>query len=208
VSQPDDITSRRVAREKSGERSPRATEILRVAARMFYERDYSSVGMRTIADAAGVRGASLYHHFRSKEEMLYCIVLEVTRDYIDDAVRLLDVEDSHAERIGDLFEGHILYFWEHRHALTVGFRDMHNLTPEHYAEVREHRLAYQRRIQDFIQSGVTAGAFSTAEPRLTALALLDMVNGINDWFRVDHPLTIEQVARQYRHIILATLGAT
>lgn len=208
MSQAENIASRRVSRAETPGRSARANEILKVAARLFYERDYNAVGMRTIADAAGVRGASLYHHFRSKEEMLYCIVLEVTRDYIDDAVRLLDDHDDHPRRLGDLLEGHILYFWEHRHALSVGFREMHNLTPEHYGEVREHRLRYQRRIQEFIQAGVEAGAFHTAEPRLAALAILDMVNGVNDWFRVDHPLTIDQVAAEYRKILLSTLGAT
>lgn len=187
-------------------RSDRKNEILEVAARLFYERDYNSVGMRLIAQEAGVRGASLYHHFQSKEEMLYEIILEVTSDFITDRLHILESEDDFARRLGDLVEQHILYFWEHRVALQVGFREMHNLAPDHYKEVQKQRLRYQHRIQEYIETGKHAGVFTCEDPRLAGMALLDMVNGINDWFVPDRPLSIEQLAKKYRQLVLASLG--
>lgn len=187
-------------------RSHRANEILKVAADLFYEQDYHSVGMRLIAERAGVRSASLYHHFSSKEEMLYSIILEVTRDFISDRLAILEIEDDFANRLGDLVEQHILYFWERRVELQVGFREMHNLSHEHYKEVHHYRLKYQRRIQEYITAGKDAGAFSCEDPRLSGMALLDMLNGINDWFVPGRPLTIEQLANKYRDIVLASLG--
>lgn len=191
---------------QNSERSDRANEILKVAADLFYEQDYHSVGMRLIAERAGVRSASLYHHFSSKEEMLYSIILEVTRDFIADRLTILEIEDDFAQRLGDLVEEHILYFWEHRVALQVGFREMHNLAPAHHAEVHRHRLNYQRRIQDYITAGKQADVFMCEDPRLSGMALLDTLNGINDWFVPGRPLTIEQLAKKYRTIILASLG--
>jgi AcrR family transcriptional regulator len=187
-------------------RSGRATDILEVAAKLFYENDYNSVGMRLIAQEAGVRGASLYHHFSSKEEMLYQIVLGVTRDFIADRLPILEIEDQFSQRLGDLVEQHILYFWENRVALQVGFREMHNLSPNHYADIYQHRLRYQRRIQEFIQVGKAAGVFSCEDPRLAGMAILDMVNGINDWFVPGRPLSIEELAKKYRQLVLASLG--
>src|SRR2546423_12787731 len=52
----------------------RADEIVDVASRLFYERGYQSVSTRALAQAAGIQGGSLYHHFSSKEEILYRIV--------------------------------------------------------------------------------------------------------------------------------------
>src|SRR5436853_7102127 len=52
----------------------RADEIVGIAARLFYERGYQSVSTRSLAQAAGIQGGSLYHHFASKEEILYRIV--------------------------------------------------------------------------------------------------------------------------------------
>jgi AcrR family transcriptional regulator len=56
----------------------RRDAIVSAAARFFAERGYAAVGMRDVAEAVGVRGASLYHHFASKEEILYAICLTVT----------------------------------------------------------------------------------------------------------------------------------
>ena len=188
-------------------RSERANEILAHAARLFFEKDYNSVGMRSIASAAGVRGATLYHHFRSKEEMLYRIVLEVTQDYIDDHLPLLDKAESHAEGLSHLVHRHVAYFWEHRHGMSVGLREMHNLTNEHFAAVQVHRLRYQRRIQEFIAAGVHSGEFSCADPNLVGIAVLDMVNGINDWFSPSGRLNIDQVANRYGSLVLIMVGA-
>src|SRR5256885_16301047 len=58
----------------------RADEIVGVASRLFYERGYQSVSTRALAQAAGIQGGSLYHHFTSKEEVLYRIVQYSSRE--------------------------------------------------------------------------------------------------------------------------------
>ena len=64
--------------------------IVTAAARFFAERGYAAVGMRDVAEAVGVRGASLYHHFASKEEILYAICLTVTEEPNAQNLPLLD----------------------------------------------------------------------------------------------------------------------
>jgi len=61
------ITTRRVA--AGAEDSARRHEILVVAAELFARRGYEGVGVRQIADAAGILGGSLYHHFPSKRDL-------------------------------------------------------------------------------------------------------------------------------------------
>jgi len=40
---------------------------------LFQERGYTAVAMRDIAEAAGMRTASLYYHFPSKEELFVSV---------------------------------------------------------------------------------------------------------------------------------------
>src|ERR1700742_4790721 len=54
-----------------GERRRRA--VLRHAAELFDARGYHRTHMSEIATAAGVRKTTLYHYFRSKDEILYWI---------------------------------------------------------------------------------------------------------------------------------------
>jgi AcrR family transcriptional regulator len=67
-------TTAPVGRPRSGGRqrpghTPRE-EILDAAAELFTSRGYAATSTRMIADAVGVRQASLYYHFASKEELL------------------------------------------------------------------------------------------------------------------------------------------
>lgn len=64
-----------VSVDPKDEASARRVEILEVAAKLFSRSGYDDVGMRDIADAAGILGGSLYHHFKSKQQ----IYIEVHR---------------------------------------------------------------------------------------------------------------------------------
>lgn len=183
----------------------RSDDIRSIAAKLFYRQSFNAVGMRTIADAAGVRPASIYHHFASKEELLYDIVLEVTRDFIDDHLPLLDGDGEPGERLARLVELHIQYFWEHRYEMSVGLREIRNLSPEHFAEVRDVRLRYQHGIQRFIADGVASGHFRCDDPQLAGLAMLDLMNGVNGWFDESGRYSIEELARVYARLVVDQL---
>ncbi|MGF6882366.1 AcrR family transcriptional regulator [Nocardia sp. GAS34] len=53
--------------------TPRA-EILDAAAELFTTRGYASTSTRAIADAVGIRQASLYHHFSAKDDILEALL--------------------------------------------------------------------------------------------------------------------------------------
>ena len=50
-------------------------EILDAAAELFTTRGFTSTSTRMIADAVGVRQASLYHHFATKDDMLAALLV-------------------------------------------------------------------------------------------------------------------------------------
>lgn len=60
------------------EPSSRRSEILDIAATIFVRKGFEGAKVREIAEAAGVLPGSLYHHFKSKEQMLH----EVMRPFM------------------------------------------------------------------------------------------------------------------------------
>src|SRR3954452_4723474 len=173
----------------------RRAEIAAAAARFFAEQGYHTVGMREIAEAVGMRGASLYNHFSSKEEVLYAIALGMTRDPVEQQLPLLDAEGTPATRLAALLRAHIRHLAEHRVEHLVGLRELPALTPEHRAEITDHRRYYQRRVRDVVTAGVRSGEFAVDDPGQAAVAILDMVNGISWWLRSEHD--IDQVVETY-----------
>lgn len=174
-----------------------AEQIVSAAARLFASDGYHEIGMREIADALGIRGASLYHHYSSKEEILFAICLTVSEEPVGRTLPLLDEAGTPTSRLAALVRGHVLHLVERQVEHLVGRHEMAALTPQHRAVVDGHRRYYQRRVHDTIAAGVRAGELHVADVRLATLALLDMLNGTSSWFRADGAVPAEAFADTY-----------
>ncbi|MEA3528647.1 TetR/AcrR family transcriptional regulator [Nocardia implantans] len=67
--------------------TPRA-EILDAAGELFTTNGYANTSTRAIADAVGIRQASLYHHFAAKDDILDALLAETVAAPIELAHRL------------------------------------------------------------------------------------------------------------------------
>lgn len=174
-------------------------EIIEAAAVYFAEHGYNNAGMRDIARAVGIKGASLYNHFHSKEEILYAIALRMTKDP-QQHLLLLDAEGAPAERLARLVEVHIRHLAAHRVEHLVALRELSALLPEHLAVIADYRKYYQRRVRDVIAAGAAAGAFVVRDPMQAAIAVLDLMNGISWWLRDDHD--VDQLVSDYIDFVI------
>lgn len=175
----------------------RLDAILDQSAHLFYERGYGSVGMRMIAEVVGVRASTLYHYFVSKTDLLYQISLGVARQFSVELLPLLDGSEEIPERLKIFIQRHIELRWRKRHWISTAQQEIRSLDAEHAAEISGHLHAYQRRVQQFIGDGIANGSFHVTDARLAGIALLDMINGINSWYRPEGTLSIAQIAAAY-----------
>jgi AcrR family transcriptional regulator len=183
----------------------RLDSILDESARLFYERGYGAVGMRSIAEVVGVRASTLYHYFDSKANLLYQISLGVAKEFVDELLPILDGPGSPAERLSTFIQSHIAWRWRRRHWISTAHQELRSLDPAWAAEVAGYLRAYQRAVQAFIAGGVAEGAFQVTNPRLAGIALLDMVNGVNSWYRPEGDLSIDQIAAVYADLAVGRL---
>ena len=65
-------------------------EILRTAARLFQQQGYDATSMNDVAAALKLSKGGLYHHFQSKEEILFNLMnhaMDITQERVIDGVR-------------------------------------------------------------------------------------------------------------------------
>src|ERR1700749_4660992 len=74
-------------------------EILDAAAELFTSLGYASTSTRRIADAVGVRQASLYHHFATKDDILDALLCGTLDEALRLAGELLAQDGSAAQRL-------------------------------------------------------------------------------------------------------------
>jgi AcrR family transcriptional regulator len=80
-------------------------EILDAAAELFTARGYAGTSTRRIADAVGIRQASLYHHFATKEDILDALLAGTVDEPLELAVKLLAEGGPGAPRLHALVVG-------------------------------------------------------------------------------------------------------
>jgi AcrR family transcriptional regulator len=74
-------------------------EILDAAAELFTTHGYSSTSTRRIADAVGVRQASLYHHFATKDDILDALLTGTVDEPLALAAELLAAPGAATHRL-------------------------------------------------------------------------------------------------------------
>src|SRR3954468_2596685 len=82
-------------------------EILRTAARLFQQRGYDATSMNDVAAALRLSKGGLYHHFQSKDEILFEIMnhaMDLTQERVLAPVR--NINDAE-ERLPALIRPHI-----------------------------------------------------------------------------------------------------
>jgi AcrR family transcriptional regulator len=187
----------------------RADEIVDIAARLFYERGYQSVSTRALAQAAGIQGGSLYHHFTSKEEILYRIVQYGSGEFFAGLLPHFDArEASFAERLDRFVRAYITDAQPRRYAIAVLFRDMAHLSPDHFNELQTVRRHFQQAVQRFLADGVAASEFRVPDAKVAGIAVLDLLKGVDAWMREPGRLGRRQVADTYAVLVLQLMGVS
>jgi AcrR family transcriptional regulator len=82
-------------------------EILDAAAELFTNQGYASTSTRRIADAVGVRQASLYHHFATKDDILDALLAGTVDDPLRLAAGLIAEPGPAAPRLHALVVGDV-----------------------------------------------------------------------------------------------------
>ena len=176
--------------------------IVEAAVELFAKTGYKGTSMRDIARAVGIRKASLYHHFESKQEILLTILdmglerliaplEEVVASETSAEAKLRAAIQHHATLIATNPGVATLFFYED-YALDDGLRD-------HYVRRRDEFEAIFRRI---LQEGMDAGVFRRSDVSISAHALLGMVNWSTRWYRPQGRLSIEEIAQSFADLFL------
>lgn len=188
--------------------SDRYGEIVQAATTLFSKKGYEATSVRDIADAVQLKPGSLYAHIRSKEDLLGAIIERVTQEFYDRAGPALAADGrSASERLRAFLVAHLTTIAENLPSATVFLHEWEGLDAERLAANRKERVEYERSLADLIAEGVKAGEFRPVDPRLTAKAVLSLVNWAYTWYSPAGPLGVDEIADYFFDLLVSGLGA-
>ncbi len=177
-------------------------EILRTAARLFQQRGYDATSMNDVAAALKFSKGGLYHHFQSKDEILFHIMshaMDITEERVINVVRRIEGAE---ERLRTLIRLHIeVVLSAEDREITVMLHENHPLPPALRRKINARKKDYVHFVEHLVADVQRQrNSTSRVNPRAAAFALLGMINWIYQWFKPDGPLSGEAIVQQFTDI--------
>ncbi|MGB7599976.1 MAG: TetR/AcrR family transcriptional regulator [Candidatus Sulfotelmatobacter sp.] len=188
-------------------------EILRTAARLFQQRGYDATSMNDVAAALRLSKGGLYHHFQSKDEILFEIMdhaMEITQERVLNPLRAIADPE---ERLRALIRLHIEVVLSPRdREITVMLHENHPLPPSLRKRINARKKDYVHFLESLMAevqnkarpSRSTKGRVS---PRAAAFALLGMINWIYQWYKPEGDLQAQNLIPQFTDLIFGGILA-
>ena len=98
---------------------PRREELLATAAKVFSARGYEGASLREICAAAGILAGSMYHHFRSKEDLFVSVHAEGFRHLNEVVDRALEGKTDPWGRLEAAIGAHLAELVERNDVVAV-----------------------------------------------------------------------------------------
>lgn len=189
-----------LGRQPGGPRR-RAEEVIEAAAAVFAERGYHGASTQDIADRLGMRQASLYYYFASKEAALEEVCLRGVEGFVGRALEVANGPGSATEKLIAIIRRHLEPMSDRPTFVRAFIRERRFLPKESRRRIGRVSRRYERILEQVLAAGVAAGELrADLDPRLTALAVLGICNASVDWYGKEPGASIDRLAEHFARL--------
>lgn len=178
--------------------------LLHEAARLFRDKGYERTTVRDLAAAVGIQSGSLFHHFRTKEEILKAVMVETIRLNTALMQAAVDEAQSHRDKLQALVRAELESInGQTGEAMAVLVFEWRSLSEASQAYVLELRDIYEQLWLDVLDALRQEGMLA-AEPFVVRRMLTGALSWTVTWYRPDGGLTLDDLTGQ----VVAMMGLT
>ncbi|WP_043310207.1 TetR/AcrR family transcriptional regulator [Pseudomonas sp. ML96] len=171
-------------------------KLLQTAAHLFRSKGYERTTVRDLAGAVGIQSGSIFHHFKSKDEILKA-VMEETILYNTALMRsALAQSSSPRERLLALIRCELQSIVGGTgEAMGVLVYEWRSLSEESQAHILSLRDTYEQLWLDVLSEARAAGQFK-ADPFVLRRFLTGALSWTTTWFRPGGKMTLDELAEE------------
>ena len=191
---------------RSASQRRRAPQIIDAAARVFAERGFHGATTQDIADVLGIRQASLYYYFSSKEAALELVCLRGVEGFFEAAKMIAARPERARKRLISLIESHLSPLVDRADFVKVFLNERQHLPRESRRRIGRWSRGLERIFEDVIKEGVAKGEFrADLDIRLATLAILGMCNAASSWQRKEN-IDVNDIAEEFARLMTDGMG--
>ncbi len=181
--------------------SPRG-KLLQTAAHLFRSKGYERTTVRDLAGAVGIQSGSIFHHIKSKDEILRSVMEETIRYNTALMEAALAEATTLRERVLALIRCELQSIMGGTgEAMAVLVYEWRSLSPEGQRFILELRDRYERIWLGVLGEAKERDCFK-ADPFILRRLLTGALSWTTTWFHPEGPLTLEELAEQALSLVL------
>lgn len=183
--------------------SPRA-RLLRVAAHLFREKGFERTTVRDIAAGVGIQSGSIFHHFASKDDILFNVMSETIVELTSRMERELANNNDPVTRLRALILCELQAVnGETSEAMAVLVYEWRSLSSAKQEQVLKLREYYEGLWLDVLQACAAAGQIR-GDTGMLRRFLTGALSWSVTWYRKDGSASLEDLADQALLLALNT----
>jgi|LauGreDrversion2_5_1035112.scaffolds.fasta_scaffold06540_3 AcrR family transcriptional regulator len=183
----------------------RKEQIILTAAQLFKQKGYEASSMRDIALVLNIEAASLYHHIKSKEEILELICFSMAQKFLSAIAEVNDIYFNAEEKLRKAILHHVEIITEDINKSAVFLREWRSLPEKSLKEFMLLRNQYESEFTHIIENGMQEDIFENVDKKFAVLSILSSVNWINEWYQADGKMNAEEIAKKISDFVMGGL---
>lgn len=181
--------------------------ILEAALEAFAEKGYHGTTTRQLATRSGLSVPGIYHHYPSKQDILFDLMTVIIEELLDRSRQALaSADDDPRSQFDALVESLLRFHMFRARGAIVSTSELRSLEPENRAAYVARRDEQQRMLDKIILAGVEGQDFTTPYPADASRAIASMCVGVANWYRPDGAFSVETLLEHYLSIAESIAG--
>jgi TetR/AcrR family transcriptional regulator, cholesterol catabolism regulator len=181
--------------------------VRQVAVLLFARQGFAGTGIRELGRQLGLSSATLYHYTGGKEELLADIMRDSLTELLRSARVAVTGSDDPAAQLARLVSAHVGFCAVNPLTARVTDQEIRALSPSVRAELGDMRDDYESMYARILERGTRTGVFALTDVRLARLALLEMCNGVANWYRPDGRVDLDTLRDRLVEFTCRLVGA-
>jgi TetR/AcrR family transcriptional regulator, cholesterol catabolism regulator len=200
---PKALRPRKSRREtKQSKPSTRLEEVLQSAANIFFAKGFHATSIEDVARDVGMLKGSLYYYIKSKDDLLFQLLLAGIEDSDAFIARQIDPQGDPLQELERAIRAQIDYIIQNRVQVGLFLHEFDSLSGK-----RQHKLIsvmsrYNSRFVELVRRGQEQGKLIPGEPWIIVNGILGMCNWLYRWYDTDEISDPEQVKQIFLRMSL------
>jgi AcrR family transcriptional regulator len=186
-----------------------AEELVEAAAELFDRKGFANTSVQDVAESAGVTKGGFYHHFRSKDDLLFEIHDRFIDWQLQGAAAIVAQGLPPAQTVQALVEELMVAVDLYRSWIGTFIRERRYITGHHrFDEVKQKRDALSDTLIKVIEDGIKSGEFrelSDSEVKVLAFGIIGMTAWAVEWYARRDGMSAVEIGQTYARTLLSGL---